>query len=130
MELRTNDATTIPFKSDITYDSVVHGTGDKPDIDPKDPATGAVNSVTITYTNGSAVTQPIIGETLKANAFCSATDVACSGTISYQWMKDNNGDGTFVAIPGATSQTYILVGNPSTGGDQKDKIKVTAVRTP
>jgi len=84
--------------------------------------TAAVTDITLAFTSGASIdnTAPTMGETLSAvNGSLNDTDASVT---SYQWQRSINGNWT--DIPGATSQTYTVVGD-----DRANQLRVIETAT-
>jgi hypothetical protein len=105
---------------------VVETATDASEVPPSETSTSdptaAVTDITLGFTSGAAIDNnaPRVGDTLTA-VNGSLNDADASVT-SYQWQRSINGNWT--DIPGATSQTYTVV-----GGDRANQLRVIETAT-
>lgn len=52
---------------------------------------------------------PIIGTTAAGKTLTAGTITPADATVTYQWKKSQTKNGSYADIPGATSDTYVLV---------------------
>ena len=105
---------------------VVETATDVSEVPPSETSTSAptatVMDITLGFMSGASIdnTAPRVGNTLSAvNGSLNDTDASVS---SYQWQRSING--TWTDIPGATSQTYTVVGD-----DRANQLRVIETAT-
>ena len=112
-------------------EEVDNGTNPLDPNDPGSPDLTAVPSTVLVYLGDSELNaQPVVADVLLAKVTCTNAIGAapCPTSLNYDWQVEGApGSGTYVAIPGATGETYVVERDVQR---RKIRVAVNAAPTP